>query len=1011
MLHCPIVLLYEANEKAAALFLLTFSSPCITTSQMLLLSSSQSGPAGAVVLVMAHRRIEITETSDSTTFPLTVKVNHITPTPFSSPEFKDKVNTVRASCNEILSTVRDIVKINPLFQQHISYFARKIDVTNPYALADFAASLTSLDANELQEVLETVPLEERLSKALILLKKELQLASLQAEIKADIEKRFHEQNRKYFLNEQLKTIKTELGLEKDDKEALFTKFEDRVAKLDMPATARQVYKEELDKLMSLEKNSSEFNVTSTYLDWLTNIPWGKYSVDNLNITRAREILDAEHFGLSDVKDRIVEFIAMAKLTGTVQGKILCLVGPPGVGKTSIGKSIADALGRKFYRFSVGGLSDVAEIKGHRRTYIGALPGKIIQCFKATGVSNPLVLIDEIDKIGTARGHSGDPSSALLELLDPSQNSSFMDHYLDTPVDVSKVLFICTANSLETLPGPLIDRMEIIRLSGYDFNEKIEIAKKYLDQKIRQEMGLLKGKRFTWTCFYTLFLTLLRIIPSVPSFFLTHFPFFVSADDPATPRSVEITEEALDHLIRGYARESGVRNLEKLMQKIYRKIAVELIAKREKAIPSSFDDDIITSTATSLLEAGVTPPPTEAAKKESISDDKSALADSSKPETRTKKTLSSLTSIVALQDEDAFQRELSPEDATALRQRIAAQYKKEREELQRLIEKKREEEKKAWADLAIEDEQWTVHKDNLQKYVGKPVFTTDRLYALPPAGVIMGLAWTQMGGSALYIEVSSPYLRPSNITEKNKKPAKKQLKGKNKGPIGNDVIQDTYTPPPSGSHDGRDGDDDSKHEPSPYGGREVFDGDAAGDDHDADVSLPTGGSLRLTGKMGEVMQESAQIAYTFARQYLRTVEGHRYNDYLDTIPVHLHIPEGATPKDGPSAGVTMVSALLSLALDKPPRPDVAMTGEIDLKGTVLSVGGIKEKVMAARRAGITTIVIPATNERDYAELPDHFKEDVTIHFAKTYEDVYKVVFDYDQSVVDKEIERQKQHALK
>ena len=502
----------------------------------------ETGPAGAIAMVMAHRRIRISGVISRSSPPLIVRVEHLTQ-PLVGPDGSDEI---KATSNEILATLRDIIRINPLFQQHIAYFARKIDVTNPYALADFAASLTSLDAKDLQDVLETMTLQERLNKALLMLKKELQLSQLQQSIKQDVEKRVDKQQRHYFLQEQLKSIKKELGLEKDDKDALLSKFAARVAKLALPPTAKAVYDEEVEKLGSLERNSSEFNVTRTYLDWITCLPWGNYSKDTFDIARASAILDEDHYGMGDVKERILEFIAVGNLRGAVQGKILCLVGPPGVGKTSIGKSIARALGRHFFRFSVGGLSDVAEVKGHRRTYVGAMPGKLIQCLKSTGVSNPLVLIDEVDKIGVGRGHSGDPSSALLEMLDPNQNGTFMDHYLDTPYDASKVLFICTANTLDTIPGPLLDRMEVIRLSGYDAPEKLEIVKRYLDPKTRAEVGLEVGK-------------------------------------PGTPRTLTLRDEATDHLIRWYARESGVRNLEKLIAKIYRKAAMKIVTAREKVL--------------------------------------------------------------------------------------------------------------------------------------------------------------------------------------------------------------------------------------------------------------------------------------------------------------------------------------------------------------------------------------------------------------------------------------------
>jgi endopeptidase La len=897
---------------------------------------------------------------------------------------------VKATSNEILATLRDIIRSNALFQQHVSYFARRIDVTNPYALADFAASLTTADSGELQGVLETMDLRERLHRALVLLKKEQQLSTLQQTIKQDVEKRIDKQQRQYFLTEQLKSIKKELGLEKDDKDALTQKFQDRIAHLVLPDSARQVIQEELDKLSILERNSSEFNVTRTYLDWLTSIPWGKHSLDNFDLRLARAVLDEDHYGMQDVKDRILEFIAVGKLRGSVQGKILCLVGPPGVGKTSIGKSIARSLDRQFFRFSVGGLSDVAEIKGHRRTYIGAMPGKLIQCMKSTGVSNPLVLIDEIDKIGVGRGHGGDPSSALLEMLDPNQNGSFMDHYLDTPVDASKVLFICTANTLDTIPGPLLDRMEVIRLSGYDQPEKVEIAKRYLDPKTRVEVGLQR-------------------------------------DSVRTPKSVSLEDSALEQLIRWYAREAGVRNLEKLIGKIFRKAASSVVAKRESLltdIKAAKAKEELAATA-SAAPADVAAPAAAAAEAapaaadgtvstaESLFGHPSPAApgvDSTDPtlspaelqarldaaRAKDGAPLASTGEVPPLPKTsgDLHKEKLEKDraEAAAFEAAQAARDKQQREDDALL----------AAAGVAIEDPDWTITAENLEKYVGKPVFTSDRLYDVTPPGVIMGLAWTTMGGAALYIEVVSPYGKDVDDMR-----LPHQLKAARTGTstgaaavrasagIVNRRLQE--------SEEDEDGNGKQKPLPAP------IDADAGSNTTAGkpDAGRPSGGTLRLTGKLGEVMQESAQISYTVARRILRSLPGQESNSFLDTMPLHMHVPEGATPKDGPSAGVTMTSALLSLALNKPARPDIAMTGEITLTGKVLPVGGIKEKVMAARRSGTKCLVLPAGNRKDYEELPDHLKEGLEVHFAHVYGDVYHALFDYDATVVEAERRRQQQ----
>lgn len=491
------------------------------------------------VLMVSQRRIVIDGVHDSGP-PLRVNIN-----PLENPDFDPKNQLIRAYSNEIVATLREIVKMNPLFKEHMQYFSQRIDIHNPYKLADFAASVTTADGEELQQVMEEMSCELRLKKALELITKELELSKVQQVIKEQVEEKVSKNQRNYLLMEQLKAIKKELGMEKDDKDAMITKYRERLASFapgTIPASVNEVVEEELNKMSMLEKNSSEFNVTRNYLDWLTQLPWGKSTEENFDLKKAKQILDEDHYGLSDIKERILEFIAVSKLKGSVQGKIICFVGPPGVGKTSIGKSIARSLNREFYRFSVGGLSDVAEIKGHRRTYVGAMPGKVIQCLKTTQSSNPLILIDEIDKLG--RGHQGDPASALLELLDPSQHNAFVDHYMDVPVDLSRVLFICTANVTDTIPGPLLDRMEVLRLSGYDQPEKLSIAKEYLVPKVIERTGLGKD--------------------SVQK----------------TPESLGLTDDAINTLVRQYCRESGVRNLEKHVERIFRKVALEVVQDLE-----------------------------------------------------------------------------------------------------------------------------------------------------------------------------------------------------------------------------------------------------------------------------------------------------------------------------------------------------------------------------------------------------------------------------------------------
>ncbi|CAG9773095.1 unnamed protein product [Ceutorhynchus assimilis] len=657
---------------------------------------------------------------------------------------------VKALTQEVIKTIRDIISLNPLYRdslQQMMHQGQRV-VDNPVYLSDLGAALTAAESKELQEVLEEMDIPKRLMLSLSLLKKEYELSKLQQKIGREVEEKVKQHHRKYILQEQLKVIKKELGLEKDDKDAIGDKFKERIKDKILPQAVSAVIDEELNKLGFLESHSSEFNVTRNYLDWLTSLPWGVQSEENLNLQRASEILDQDHYGMEDIKRRILEFIAVSQLKGSTQGKILCFHGPPGVGKTSIARSIARALNREYFRFSVGGMTDVAEIKGHRRTYVGAMPGKVIQCFKKTRTENPLVLIDEVDKIG--KGYSGDPSSALLELLDPEQNANFLDHYLDVPVDLSKVLFICTANVVDTIPEPLRDRMEMIDMSGYVAEEKLAIAKQYLLPQAMRDSGL--------------------------------------KDD-----HIKVEDEALKILIRSYCRESGVRNLQKHIEKVVRKVAYKVVKDE-----------------TQFIDVG---------------------------------------------------------------------------------------------------------SNNLQEFVGKPVFTHDRMYPTTPPGVVMGLAWTAMGGSTLYIETTTRRL-PS--TEKDSE-----------------------------------------------------------------------GSMELTGHLGDVMKESAKIALTVARNFLSLNDPN--NKFLLNSHLHLHVPEGATPKDGPSAGCTIVTALLSLAKNKPTRQDLAMTGEISLMGKVLPVGGIKEKTIAAKRSGVKCIILPEENKKDFNDLPTFITEGLEVHFVSHVEEVYRIAF--------------------
>lgn len=687
---------------------------------------------------------------------------------------------LRAVTSEIVSVFREVANLNHLFRDQISTFTLTQSAGNvhdePAKLADFAAAVSAGEIKELQDCLETMNVEERLSKALMVLKKELMNAQLQSKISKDVENKIQKRQREYWLMEQMKGIRRELGIESDGKDKMVEKFKEKASKLAMPEAVKKVFEEELNKLAHLEPAASEFNVTRNYLDWLTQIPWGQQSAENFGIKNAITVLDEDHHGLKDVKDRILEFIAVGKLRGTVEGKILCFVGPPGVGKTSIGKSIARALNRQYYRFSVGGLTDVAEIKGHRRTYVGALPGRIIQALKKCQTENPLILIDEIDKIG--RGHQGDPSSALLELLDPEQNSSFLDHYMDVPVDLSKVLFVCTANMTDTIPRPLLDRMELIELSGYVADEKMAIAERFLAPAAKELSGLKEA-------------------------------------------DVALSQEAIEELINKYCRESGVRNLKKQIEKVFRKSALNIIKDLgEEVFP---EDKALTA------------------------EGKAAQAEAQK---------------------DDFDVKVTPEN----------------------IDK--ETTPNPRQPLEVPD---SVHvridRENLKDYVGPPVFRSDRLYETTPPGVAMGLAWTSMGGAALYVESIL-----ENILSASSRPG-----------------------------------------------------------------------LERTGNLKNVMKESAVIAYSFAKSLLARL--YPENKFFDKAKVHLHCPEGAVQKDGPSAGITMATSLLSLALDRSLDPTIAMTGELTVTGKVLRIGGLREKTVAARRAGAKTIIFPADNMSDWLELPE------------------------------------------
>jgi ATP-dependent Lon protease len=697
--------------------------------------SSPTEDAPLQVLVQAIERFDVWEMTIGRTF-ITAKARY---RPGNPIEF---IEELKAYAVAIIDCMKELVTLNPVFQKGLSFLIERINVSDPGSLADFAASMTASSGAELQEILEIYDVRPRIEKVLILLKKEVEISRLKARISKRIEEQLAKQQRKFFLNRQMEEIKKELGIFKDDTESEIEKFRKRMGVLSLTEEAKERIEEELDKMQHLGPESAEFNVSRAYLDWLTILPWGVYTEDSYDIVKAARILDQDHFGLADVKERILELISVGIIKGSLSGSIILLTGPPGVGKTSIGQSIARSLGRRYYRFSLGGMRDEAEIKGHRRTYIGALPGKFLQAVRTCKTSNPLIMLDEVDKIGAS--FQGDPASALLEVLDPEQNRNFLDHYLDVRFDLSKVLFICTANQVETIPRPLLDRMETIRLSGYIQAEKVAIARRHLIPKQLKLHGL-------------------------------------------TAKQIVISKPVLKAIIDGYAREAGVRGLENCIRKILRKSVTEIIDNPEKQV--------------------------------------------------------------------------------------------------------------------------RVHRDNLPDLLGKRYFTEDSAFKKVGVGVITGLAYTGMGGATFHVE---------------------------------------------------------------------------------SIAIPTGQpGFRQTGQLGQVMMESSEIAYSYVQALLK--DNSEAIEFFGKNLIHLHVPAGATPKDGPSAGITMACSLYSLAMGKTMIGGTAMTGELTLSGLVLPIGGVKEKIIAAARAKLGHVVLPRENQEDFDLLPEHVRKGITAHFVTTFRDVMKICF--------------------
>ncbi len=612
-----------------------------------------------------------------------------------------------------------------------------LNTEDPGTVADIVASLIPVTVEEKQKILETLDLKRRLEETALVLTKLVQKLELGSKIQSEVQEGINKTQREYYLREQMKAIKKELG--EDEEGVELQELRKRIDDAKLPEEAKKVAEKELKRLSQMNQASAEYTVSRTYLDWILDLPWSVSTDDNLDIKKAKDVLENDHYGLDKVKKRILEYLAVRKLKNDMRGPILCFVGPPGVGKTSLGKSIAGALGRKFVRISLGGVHDEAEIRGHRRTYIGALPGRIIQGMKKAGSNNPLFMLDEIDKVG--QDFRGDPSSALLEVLDPEQNFSFSDHYLEIPFDLSKVMFITTANMLDTILPPLRDRMEIIEIPSYVEDEKLHIAKKYLVPKQTTEHGLKNEQ-------------------------------------------LQLEDDAVRGIISGYTREAGVRNLERQIAAVARGVAKDV--------------------------------------------------------------------------------------AEGTIQKAA------------------------------------VGKDNLTKYLGQQKFFPDVAERINRPGIAVGLAWTPVGGDILFIEAT-------------------KMKGK--------------------------------------------------------------GNLTLTGQLGDVMKESVQAALSFIASNAKQLG--LDENFRSELDIHVHVPAGAIPKDGPSAGVTMLTALSSLLTNRLVRNDLAMTGEITLRGAVLPIGGVKEKVIAAHRAGIKTIILPERNKLDLDDVPKTATEGMTFRFAKEMGDVLKL----------------------
>ncbi|WP_425440953.1 endopeptidase La [Sediminibacillus albus] len=650
-------------------------------------------------------------------------------------EMKGDKNEEQALMRSLIEQFEQYIKISKKVSQETLDTVTDIDESG--RLADIITSHLSLKLKDKQELLEMENVKERLNRLITIISNEREVLNLEKKIGQRVKKSMEKTQKEYYLREQMKAIQTELG-DKDGKSSEVTQLKERIENSDMPEKIQETAYKELDRYEKVPQSSAESSVIRNYVDWLLSIPWTSKTADNLDVNHAEKILDEDHYGLEKVKERVLEYLAVQQLTKTIKGPILCLVGPPGVGKTSLAKSIARAINRNFVRISLGGVRDEAEIRGHRRTYVGAMPGRIIQGMKKAKTINPIFLLDEIDKM--ASDFRGDPSSAMLEVLDPEQNSNFSDHFIEETYDLSNVMFIATANNLGSIPGPLRDRMEVISIAGYTEVEKLHIAKEHLLPKQVKENGLNKGQ-------------------------------------------LQLRDEALTKLIRTYTREAGVRGLERQLASLCRKAAKIIVSENKKRV--------------------------------------------------------------------------------------------------------------------------VVTEKQLEALLGKPLFRYGRMEEVNQVGAATGLAYTSAGGDTLSIEVSL---------------------------------------------------------------------------------YPGKGKLTLTGKLGDVMKESAQAAFSYIRS--RAEELNIDRDFHENNDIHIHVPEGATPKDGPSAGITMATALVSALTGRPVKREVGMTGEITLRGRVLPIGGLKEKSLSAHRAGLTTIIIPADNKRDLDDIPKSVREDLTFIPVEHLDEVLK-----------------------